>query len=148
MLEGSHGSRTDCHNPAPRIERAIDLVRSFTRDDIRLAVKFVIFDTLDTDRLKSSQAHMKRNLGGFDTTLTNTVKNLRSKVQASGWSCDRTAFVRVNSLITFPVFRIVLSINIRRQGHMAKSFDLLKKIRRSLETDSSLPEAAPAHNFC
>src|SRR5207302_8621458 len=115
---------------------------------IRHERKLVIFDTLDTDQLTSSQAHMKRNLGGFDTTLTNTVKNLRSKVHASGWSGDRTAFVRENSLITFPVFRIVLSINIRRQGHMAKSFDLLKKIRRSLETDSSLPEAAPAHNFC
>src|SRR3989442_12844235 len=105
MLEGSHGSRTDCHNPAPRIERAIDLVRSFTRDDIRLAVKFVIFHTLDTDRLKSSQADMKRNLGGFDTTLTNTVKNLRSKVQATGRRSDGTAFVRAKSLVTCPPFR-------------------------------------------
>ncbi len=53
MLERADGRGPDGHNPAPRIERAIDLVRSFTRDDIRLAVKFVIFDTLDTDRLKS-----------------------------------------------------------------------------------------------
>src|SRR5690348_75506 len=147
MLKGAHGGGADGHYPPPRIERMVDLVGSFRRDDVRLVVQFVIFHTLDTDRLKSSQAHMKSDLGGFDSTLANAVKNLRSEVQASGRSCNRTAFLRVNGLIALPVFKTVLAIDVRGQRHVPKSFNSREEIFGGAEADSPLTKLVAFYNF-
>jgi len=41
----------------------------------------VILDTLDADRLKSSQADVQGNLGSLDPTVVDALENLRRKVQ-------------------------------------------------------------------
>ena len=51
-------------------------------------MNLVIFDAVDADRLKSSQADMKRDLGGYNSALADAVENLGSEVQAGGGGGD------------------------------------------------------------
>ncbi len=55
-------------------------------DRIGFGMEFVIFDLLDADWLKGSQADVERDFGGLDAALADAVEDFRSEVKASGGS--------------------------------------------------------------
>ena len=72
-------------------------------DRIGLGVEFVIFDALDADRLKRSQAYVQGDFGSLDSVLADLVKNLRGEVKSGGGSSDGAELLGVYGLIAVAV---------------------------------------------
>src|SRR5258708_21064535 len=98
------------------------------RDGVRLGMQFVFFDTLCSYRLKGSQAHMQRDLGGIDAALPEAGKNFGGEMEAGRRSRHGTALLRVDRLIAFPVaaFPVKRSIGPGDRGGKGDGSDLLE----------------------
>jgi hypothetical protein len=82
MFERANGCGADCDYAAAGAEREIDGRSGAGGDGIGFGVEFVIFDAIDADRLKSSQADVQRYLGSLDAALMDPVENLRGEMEA------------------------------------------------------------------
>lgn len=70
VFESSHGGGADGHDTAALVEGAVDLQGGFRGDGVVLFVEAVIFDALDTNRLKGAQSDVQSEFGDFYAPLT------------------------------------------------------------------------------
>ncbi len=66
---------------------------------------------------------MESDLGGFDSAFPYAGKNFRGEVKTSRGGRDGASLACIDGLISFAVFGIVFSINVRGQRHMAESLN-------------------------
>src|SRR6202161_3733225 len=102
----------------------------------------MIFHALASDWLESSEAHVQRNFGGFDSAGAHAGENLWGEMQAGGGSCDRSALSRIHRLVAFAIGARIFAGDVRRQRNVADLFYKPKKILYRRETDAALAKAA------
>src|SRR5580704_6156686 len=90
---------------------------------------------------------MQRDVGSFDSAVVDVGKNVSSEVQTGGGRSNRAGVTSVDGLISLFVGRNIFPVDVRRQGHMAKSLDGSKEISHGLETDTAFSRAATGYHF-
>jgi len=73
VFERANSRSADGDDATRSTESLIDGGGCARGNGIRLRVEFVIFDALDADRLKGSQADVQGNIGGFSPPLADAV---------------------------------------------------------------------------
>ncbi len=147
MFEGADGGGAD-GDDAPRFaESVVDSVGSCCGDGIRLGVEFVIFDAPDANGLKSPEADVKSDLGGFDSTLTDALENFRGEVKAGGGSGDGAARIGIDGLITIAVTRRIGAGDVGRERDVADAIEGGEEICDRLEADAALAKFCARQNF-
>ena len=147
VLQCSHRGRSHGHHTAILLKSTIDLRCWFFRNREKLAVHFVLFNFFNMYRLKSSQAHVQSDLYNLHTAAADLFQNRWSEVQSGGGSGNAPALSRINSLVTIPVCRAVLSSDVGRQRDMSQAFQNGKKIGRRLKSQCPLSIVPPAGNL-
>src|SRR6266851_2026068 len=147
IFQGSDRRGTNGDYAAVSVQGSVDLGSCMGRDGVRLGMQFVFFDTLCSYRLKGSQAHMQRDLGGIDAALPEAGKNFGGEMEAGRGSRHGTALLRVDRLIAFAVaaFAVKSSIgpgNVGWKGNVSDLLDGREEICDWQEADSSFTKGA------
>jgi len=106
-------------------------------------MEFVIFDALDADGLKRSQADVQRDFGGFNAAVADAVEDLRREVKAGGGSGYRSALFGVDGLIAVAIVRGVRARDVGRQRDVADLIECGEEIVHAMsgrEADAALAE--------
>jgi hypothetical protein len=81
ILQGSNGGCAHRYYAPVLSFRSIDCSRRFFRDFVPLSVQFVVFYLLYSYRLKGPESDVQSDLGNFNSSSTNLLKDLWSEVQ-------------------------------------------------------------------
>src|SRR5207247_10636814 len=90
---------------------------------------------------------MESDLGGFDSAFPYAGKNFRGEVKTSRGGRDGASLACIDGLISFAVFGIVFSINVRGQRHMAESLNYADEMLGGTEADSPLAKLATSDAY-
>src|ERR1700722_19347356 len=163
ILESADGGRTDSNYAAVFGFRTVDRVRGLLRNFVAFAVQFVVFDFLDSYRLKRAQANVQCDFGNLDPEAMDLLQYLRREVQASGRRRYGSSRLGVNGLIAFAVaclvafwnivvwivvciigcfFICMIAMNVGRKWDSSDAFDSGKKILYWREPYAALAETA------
>jgi len=113
-------------------------------------MKFVIFNAVDPDWLKSSQADMEGNLSSLDAALPNAIQDFGSEVKAGGGSGGRSTLLGIDGLIALAVVRRIRTRDVGRERDVADAIQSSEKVGGSgdrLEADAALAEFGAAQDF-
>jgi len=107
----------------------------------------MIFDAFGPNGLEGSEADVKRNFDDFDAALTDPVEDFRSEVQSGGRRRDRTAFLRIDSLIAITIGGGVVAIDVRRKRNVTEFLDCSEEIWYRSEANATLAEFAAGNDL-
>jgi hypothetical protein len=114
---------------------------------------FVIFDTLDTDRLKGSEADVQSDIDGFDAALADAVENFSCEVKAGGGGGDRSAVLGVDGLIALAIVGGIRARDVGRKRDVADAVEGGKEVvglippTAGLKADATLAEFGARENL-
>jgi hypothetical protein len=147
VFERAYRGCAHCNNSALLVERTIDCGGCVLGNYIVLLVEAVVLDALDAHGLKRTEAHVQRDFGGFDAALLKAAQDFWREVEAGRRRGDRTALAGVDGLVALAIPLAIGAGDVRRQGHVAKSFHDLEKIVDRCEANAPLPELSAAEHF-
>jgi hypothetical protein len=108
----------------------------------------MIFDSLDSHRLKRPVTDVQGDLDDFDAAIAEAIQQLRGEVQASGRGRYCATFAREDGLIPLGIQSVFfVSFDIRRQRGAADPIYDFVEVARCLEADDSAPPFAPLDHF-
>ncbi len=107
-----------------------------------------VFNLLDADRLKGTQADMQGHGSDLHAALSDLVENLRGEMQAGGGCGDGASFARIDGLVALAVAGAVFAMDVGWKGHVAQPFDYREEIRNRAEAEGALAEVAMGDDFC
>jgi hypothetical protein len=107
----------------------------------------VIFDALDVDRLKRSQADVQGDIGGLDTALADPVEDFWCEMQASRGSRDRSTLLGVDGLIALAIVGGIRARNVRRERDVADAVEDWEEILNGLKANAALAEFSAGEDF-
>ena len=108
----------------------------------------MVFDALDSHRLKCPVPNVEGDLGDFDPDTSQTIQQLRCEVKTCGWSRDRASLVGKDGLIPFGIQTIfVIAFDVGWKRGAPDSIDDLVKVTQSLEADNSSASFAPLNDL-
>ena len=110
-------------------------------------MQFVFFHDFGAHGLEGSQAHVQRDLCGFDAALLKARKDFRSEMQARRGRGHGPAFSGIDRLITLAVAAAIFAGDVRRQRHVSQALDGREEIRRWIKADAALAEISSRHDF-
>jgi hypothetical protein len=108
----------------------------------------MVFDSLDSHRLKRPVSNMQRDLSDFDSALAQTVEQLRGEVKTGGGRSYRPSLAGKHGLIALgiqPVFLVPLDVRGKRRA--ADPIDNFVEVTRYFEANHSAASFAPFDNF-
>lgn len=146
-FQGTDRRRSDGYNAPAGIEGAIDLGRRGIRDEVQLLMQPVLLDPFDANGLEGTQPDMQSNLGAFDAPILESGQDLGSEVKTGSWSSDRTALPGIHGLVTLPVARAIVTIDVGRKRHMPQSLKVREEIRDWGEAEGALAKGAAGKDF-
>ena len=147
VFEGANGGGADGDDATRSTESVIDGGGGAGGDGIRLGVEFVIFDALDADRLKGSQADVQGDIGGFDPPLADAVENFRGEMKSGGGGGDGAARVGIDGLIALAIAGRVRARNVRRERDVADAIEGGEEICDRLEADAALAKFSASQDL-
>src|SRR6266568_3394508 len=103
ILKRANGRGANGHHSSPGRDRSIELVGSFYGDRISLVVKIMVFNLLNSNWLKSAEAHVQRDFNRLDAAGLESTQNLFGEMQSRCRCCHRAAFPSKNCLIACTV---------------------------------------------
>src|SRR5258708_20964420 len=141
MFEGSNRGSAHRNDSTPSAQSLVDRGRRLSGNRIGLGMEPVILDTLDANRLKSSQADVQGDLHGLDSTLADAVEDFRSEVEACGGGGDRPTLPGIDCLVALAVGRRIRASNVGGQGNVADAIESGSEIalvrKNSAKADAS-----------
>lgn len=152
MLAGSEFQRADRGgadgDDASRLAtRLPDFLGGGFGDGVGLGVKTMLLDSFRTDRLKSSETHMERNLRGFNAAGADAGKNPGSEMETGGRRGDGSALAGVNSLVAFAVGGGIFAGDVGRKRDVSDLVDAGEKILDGIEADAAFSERSAGEDF-
>jgi hypothetical protein len=140
VFEGSNRRGADGDDATRRAESPVDGRGSFGGDGVRLGMDLVIFDALDADGLKGSQADVQGYIDSLDLALANAVEDFGCEMKASGGGCYRSPLLRIDGLIPLTIMGRVRTRDIRREWDVADAVEGSEEIADGLKTEAAQAE--------
>jgi hypothetical protein len=140
VFEGSNRRGADGDDATRSTQSLVDGGGSVGGDGIRLGMDLVIFDALDADGLKSSQADMQGYIDSLHLALADAVEDFPCEMKASGGGCYRSTLLRIDGLIPLPIMGRIRSRDIRREWDVADAVESSEEIDHGLKTDAAQAE--------
>jgi len=140
VFEGSNRRGADGDHTTRRTESLVDGGGSFGGDEVRLGMDWVIFDALDADGLKSSQADVQGYIDSLDLALADAVEDFPREMKASGGGCHRSTLLRIDRLIPLTIMGGIRTRDIRREWNVADAVKGSEEIDDGLKTDAAQAE--------
>jgi hypothetical protein len=108
----------------------------------------MIFDSLDSHRLKRSVTDVQGDLSDFDAAIADAIQQLRGEVQAGGRGRHGATLAGENGLIPLGIQAVFfISLDIRRQRRAADPIDDFVKVARCFEAHYTPAPFAPLDHF-
>ena len=108
-FKSAAGCSSDSNDSAAIFLGLVDEVGGFLRQEVVLAVHFVVEYVVLLDGAESSETDMESYESGLDTARVKLIKKLGRKVKSRSRSCRRAEFARVDCLVALLIskfFRI------------------------------------------
>jgi len=104
----------------------------------------MVFDSVYSHRLKRAVTNMQSDLGDFDSTRAQAVKQLGSEMQSRSRRRNRAPLARKDGLIAFGVKAVFfIAFDVRRKRSAADTIYDLVEVSFSFETDHAAAEITP-----
>jgi hypothetical protein len=110
-------------------------------------MNFMVFDALDANGLKGSQADVEGDFGGFNTTEADAIENFRGEMKSGGGRGDGTALLRVDGLIAIAVAGGIETRDVGRERDVADAIEDGIEIFDRLKADMALAETGAGKDF-
>ena len=114
-----------------------------------LGVERVGLDLVDADRLKRAVSDVQRDRGALDAPRVEGQQNLGREMKTRRWRRDRPALARVDRLISLPIGRVIIALDVGRQRHVTDRVHRLVDagVVVGPETDGAPPVEMPLENL-
>ena len=113
-------------------------------------MEFVIFDPVDADGLKGSEADVERDFSGCDAALADAVEDLWGEMKSGGGGCYRATLLGVDGLIAFAIAGRIRARDVGWERDVADAIESGEEIvhgLKGLEADEAFAELGARENF-
>ena len=128
MLKRSGGGGADGDDAISRLLSGVYRFGGRCREGVMLGVEVNIFHIFCADGLESSKANVESDGLDLYSLLFQLVENFCREVQAGSGGGGRARFMREDCLVAVAVLWAVLSMDVRREGHVTYFVDDSGKI--------------------
>jgi hypothetical protein len=147
VLQRAHHRGADGDNAAAFADGAIDGISGGRGERVTLTVKVNLINSLHAERRKGAEAYVECETRDFDATNSERIEDLRGEMEAGSGRRYRAPLAGEDGLVAFAIRRLVVAMDVGRQGYMADAVEDGEEIVHRLEAQQALAELAALDDF-